>query len=60
MQAGIVTEELRVPHLDSRQQRKTVSHAGYSLIIGGLEAHPDSDTLPPTRPHLLIVPLTIG
>jgi hypothetical protein len=29
-----------------------VCYTGHSLSIGDLKAHPHSDTLPPTRPHL--------
>ena len=47
MQAEIIPEELRVLHLVP----KAVS------LEEGLKAHPHSDTLPPTRPYLLIVPL---
>ena len=35
-------------------------HTGSSLSIGDLKAYPHNDTLPPTRPHLLIVPLPMG
>ena len=44
----------------SRQQKETVYHIGSSLSIGDLKAHPHSDTLHPTRPYLLIVPLPMG
>jgi hypothetical protein len=37
-----------------------VPHSGQSLSIGDLKAHPHSSTLPITRPHLLIVPLSMG
>ena len=40
-----------------RQQKKTVCHTECSLCIGDLKAHLHSNTLPPTRPHLLIVSL---
>jgi hypothetical protein len=54
IQAGMVLEDLRVLHLDKAVARR-------DCLIGsqedGLKAHPHSDTLPPTRPHLLIVPL---
>ena len=52
IQAGTVLEELRVLHLDHRLQ-ETVSHSGQSLSIYDIITHPHSDTLPPTRPHLL-------
>jgi hypothetical protein len=47
-------EELRVLHL--------VPKANWRRMISrhweeSLKAHPHSDTLPPTRPHLLVVPL---
>jgi hypothetical protein len=59
---------LRILHLDPKASRKRLSsansqkegliHAGHSLNIkGDLKACLHSDTLPPTRPHFLIVPL---
>ena len=33
---------------------------GHSLSIGDLKARPHSGTLPPTRPHLLLVPLPVS
>jgi hypothetical protein len=54
MQADMVLEkELRVLHLDPQTAKAAVNHTGHSLIIGDLKAHPLSDTLSPTRPHLL-------
>jgi hypothetical protein len=56
VQANMVLEkELRVLRLDP--QAAEGSHTGYSLSIGHLKAHPDSGTFPPTRPHLLTLPL---
>ena len=43
-----------------RQQKETVCHAGQCLNIGDLKAHPHSDTLPLTRPHLPILPLPMS
>ena len=40
-----------------RQQKETVCHTGTSLSIYDLKDHPHNGTLPPTRPHPLIVPL---
>ena len=49
----MVPEELRVPYLVP----KAVMSRLTSRQLGGrsLKAHPHSDTLPPTRPHVLIV-----
>jgi hypothetical protein len=52
-------KELRVLCLDPKEARRL------SLGRSGAEeetfkAHPYSDTLPPTRPHLLIVSLSMG
>ena len=41
-------------------QKGIVCYTGHSLSIGDSKACPHSDTLPPTRPHLLIVPLPKG
>jgi hypothetical protein len=35
-------------------------HTGWNLGIRDLKAHLNSDTLPPTRPHLLIVSFLVG
>ena len=43
-----------------RQKKETAYHTTHSLSTGDLKTHPNSDTLPPTRPHLLIVPLPVG
>jgi hypothetical protein len=52
-QAGMAQEELRVLHLVSKNNRRLA----YKQLGGrSLKAHPDSDILPLTRPHLLIVP----
>jgi hypothetical protein len=40
--------------------QKTLFHIGRSLSLGGLNIRLHSDALPPTRPHLLIVPLPVG
>lgn len=37
-------------------KKKTECHTGWSLRIGDLKAYPHSGTLPPIRPHLVIVP----
>jgi hypothetical protein len=52
----MVLEELRVLQLNRRLE----FHTGWGLSIGDLKAHPSSDTLPPTRPHLPIDPFPIG
>jgi hypothetical protein len=50
----MVQEELRVLHLVPKADRRRLA----SRKLGeGLKAYPHSDTLPPTRPHLLKVPL---
>ena len=46
----------RVIHPLQAARRDCVSH-WHSLSIYNLKAHLHSDTLPPTRPHLLVVPL---
>jgi hypothetical protein len=52
MQVDMVLEKkLRVLDLDPQATGDCVT--GCSLSIGDLKAHPLSDTLPPTRPHLL-------
>jgi len=54
----MVPEDPRVRHLGLQAARKRLEfHTGQNLSIGYLNAHPYSDTLPPTRPHLLIVAL---
>jgi hypothetical protein len=50
----MVQEELRVPHLHLKAARRRLSSR---QLWEGLKAHPQSDTLPPTGPHLPIVPL---
>jgi hypothetical protein len=57
MQADMVLQEPRDLHLDPQAtERDSVPH-WHSLSIGDLKAHPDSGSLLPTIPHLLIVPL---
>jgi hypothetical protein len=51
-QADVVLEELRVLHFDLQVAEGNCMTRG-SLSIYNLKAHPHSDTLPPTRPHLL-------
>jgi hypothetical protein len=46
-------EELRVLHLVVKMHRRLSP----TWLGEGLKAQPHSDTLPPTRPHLLIGPL---
>jgi hypothetical protein len=52
VQAGIVQEKLRVLHLVLKANRKRLA----SRQLGGSQSPPHTDTLPPTRPHLLIIP----
>jgi hypothetical protein len=53
----MMLEELRILHLNQKAVRRRLEfHTGWSLSIGNLKAHSHSDTLPPTRPHLLLVP----
>jgi hypothetical protein len=53
--------ELGVLHLDLKAARKRLSfHTGQSMSMGNLKAHSHSDTLPPTRPCLLIVPQPVS
>jgi hypothetical protein len=57
IQAGMVLEKLRVLHfVPKAAKEKTDSHE----FEGSLIAHQHSGTLPPTRPHLLIVLLPMG
>jgi len=57
----MVLEEQRILQpCPKRARRRMEFHTGQSLSIGDLKAHPHSDTLPPTRPHPLIVPLSTG
>ena len=51
---------LKIPTSRSIGSRRTVRHTGHSLSIGDLKACPYSSTLPSTRPHLLIVPFSMG
>jgi hypothetical protein len=53
---GNLEMELRVLHLDPQKQ-EAVFLTGCSLSRHDLKARPHSNTLPPIRPHLLIVPL---
>jgi hypothetical protein len=48
----MVQEELRVLHLHLKASRRILA----PTWLGGLKAHTHSDTLPPMRPHLQIVP----
>ena len=59
MHADMVLKELKVLHLDLQAAGETMCHTRHSLSIGDCKAH-YSDTLIPTRPHLLIVPLPMG
>lgn len=52
-------EELRVLPLDP-QAARDCGHRGCSVITGNLKACLHSDTLPLTRPHLLIVPFPMA
>ena len=54
-----VVLELRELHL-AGSRKLTDCHTEGSLSKRDLKACLHSDTLPPTRPHLLIVPLPIG
>jgi hypothetical protein len=54
IQAGMVQEELRVLRLHLRANKKRLISRELGMI---LKAHLHSDILPPTRTHLLIVPL---
>ena len=61
VQADMVPEkELRVLRLNPQAMGSGLCHTRCSLSIRDLKACPHSDTLPPTRPHLLIVPLPLG
>jgi hypothetical protein len=50
----MVQEELRVLHLHLKADRRRWASSGSQREA--LKAHTYSDTLPPTRPHLLTVP----
>ena len=43
-----------------RQQEDIAFYTGWSLSIGDLRVYPHGDTHPPSKPHLLIVPLPMG
>jgi hypothetical protein len=59
--ADIMLEELTVLHLDLKAAKRRLSYIRQSLSTRRpLEAHPHSDILPPTRPHLLVGPLPRG
>jgi hypothetical protein len=70
MQADMVLEKtrefyiwiLRHPEETVHQaaRRRLEFYTRQSLSLGDLKAHPHSDTPPPTRPHLLVVPLPVG
>ena len=61
VQVHMVLEKWRLLHLDPKTARERLSfHTGQSMSIGDLKAQPHSDTFPPTRSHLLIVPLLVG
>jgi hypothetical protein len=54
VQADVVLEEPKVLHLDLKAARRRLEfHTRQSLSIGDLKAHSHSNTLPPTKPHLL-------
>ena len=54
IQADVVLEEPRIPHLDLQEARRRLEfYTGQSLSKGDLKAHPHSDTLLPTRPLVL-------
>lgn len=54
----VLEKELRVPHLDPQAVEGHFS--AQCRNMGDLKANPYSDTLPPTSPYLLIVPLPMG
>jgi hypothetical protein len=54
VQEGMAQEELRVLHPHLKVSRSLTFR---ELRESSLKSHPHSSTLPPTRPHLLIVPL---
>ena len=58
MQADVVLE-LRVLHL-AGNRKSTDCHTEGNLSKRDHKAHPHRDTLPPSRPHLLIVSLPLG
>ena len=61
MQAGMVLKRgLRVLYLDMHTTEFTMSHTGHSSSIEDLKACPNSGTLPPSGPHLVIVPPSMG
>jgi hypothetical protein len=56
-----VQKDSRVLHLDLKAARRRLeSQTGRSLNIGDVKVCPYSDTLPPVRPHVLIVPLLMS
>lgn len=57
VQADLVLEEPRVLHLELKAARRRLSSTLGRTSAWDLKAHPYSDALPPTRPHLQTVPL---
>jgi hypothetical protein len=57
--ADLVLEKSRVLHLEESSRRR-MSHTGLNFSRGDDKALTHSDTLPPTRPHLLIAPHPMG
>jgi hypothetical protein len=47
-------------HILILRQQGPIYHIACNLTIWDLRAHPHSNTVPPTRSHLLIVPLPMG
>jgi hypothetical protein len=53
----VLERELGVLHFVQKANSRRLASR---QLEEGLKAHPHSDTLPPTRPYLLTVPLPIG
>jgi hypothetical protein len=53
VQAAMVLEEPKILHHDPKAAGDCVFYTEHSLSIGDLKPCPHSDTLPPTRPHLV-------
>jgi hypothetical protein len=56
----VLEKKQTVLHLDLQAAERTVYHTGHNMGTGDFKVHSHSDILPPTRPHLLIVPFPIG
>ena len=59
-QTDTVLESLDFYIVIHKQQQERMYHTRIRLNIGEHQTFPHSDTLPPTRPYFLMVPLAMG